>query len=154
MATLNGKVILFGGFRAGTGGIDLGDTWSFDGTGWTQLTITGPSARRLFGMATLNGKIILFGGVSGGGSYLGDTWAFDGATWSELNVSGAPSPSRRGQFSMTTVRDRILLFGGRVPLTGQDSMAVGDTWTFDGAVWTMVSTTGPSARDLAAMGTL
>ena len=52
MAALDSRVFLFGGYTyvtADAGSDDvalLGDTWSFDGTTWTQLTSSAaPSAR-------------------------------------------------------------------------------------------------------------
>jgi hypothetical protein len=42
MATLGSDIFLFGGHASQT---DLADTWKFDGTNWTLLSATGPSAR-------------------------------------------------------------------------------------------------------------
>ena len=102
----NDKVVLFGGE------IDanhfLADTWVFDGTSWTQLNITGPSARFHPAMATLpggelgHGSIVLYGGgsvIGQGDPLLGDTWTFDGATWTHASDTG---PSPRNSFEMTT----------------------------------------------------
>ena len=41
------------------------------------------------------------------------------------------------------IRERVVLLGG-VPITG----AIADTWEWDGAEWTQVADTGPSARAL------
>jgi hypothetical protein len=38
MATLGNKVVLFGGTSQGSGA--LNDTWTFDGTSWTQLPVS------------------------------------------------------------------------------------------------------------------
>jgi len=51
VATLGGKVVLFGG-NAG-GGAPLDDTWTFDGTRWLRAPASGPSARWDHGMAPL-----------------------------------------------------------------------------------------------------
>jgi hypothetical protein len=42
MATLNGKIVMFGGNDA-DGCFD--DTWIFDGASWSLLSVTGPSNR-------------------------------------------------------------------------------------------------------------
>jgi hypothetical protein len=42
-ATLNGNVVLFGG-ADGSGGLS-GETWLWNGAGWTQATVSGPQAR-------------------------------------------------------------------------------------------------------------
>ncbi len=49
MATLGGQVVLFGGY----GGNYLNDTWTFDGSSWTQVTGSGPSARVEASMASI-----------------------------------------------------------------------------------------------------
>jgi hypothetical protein len=84
-------------FGGGTTAGWLGDTWTWDGTSWTKLNVTGPSPRQT-SLATLNGKILLFGGYDG--TVLADTWQWDGASWTQLNVSGPParySPAMAGQ---------------------------------------------------------
>lgn len=56
MATLGNKVVLFGGYNStGPGGsVNLSDTWTFDGTTWTQVSAAGPPAARYsHAMATL-----------------------------------------------------------------------------------------------------
>jgi N-acetylneuraminic acid mutarotase len=49
IATVDGAVILFGGYGLQTttseGDTTLSDTWSWDGSMWTNLSIAGPSAR-------------------------------------------------------------------------------------------------------------
>jgi hypothetical protein len=50
---------------------------------------------------------------------------------------------------MATLRGQIVLFGG-IGAGG----ALDDTWTFDGAQWTQVTTPGPSAREGHAMATI
>ncbi len=105
MATLGSKVYLFGGYNyvtddAGTPHVvPLGDTWSFDGATWNQITITvAPSARYDHAMAQLNGQIILFGGENTTtniapslASYSNETWAFDGSHWTLLSPSNSPA---------------------------------------------------------------
>ena len=59
MVTLGSKVVMFGGYDAGT---TFSDTWTFDGTAWTEQSIaTPPRARYLHAMATLGGKVVMFG---------------------------------------------------------------------------------------------
>ena len=69
----SGEVVLFGGY--GGGPLPLGDTWTWDGTTWTQEhPATSPSARIGMGMAydQARGEVVLFGGYFNG--FLGDTW--------------------------------------------------------------------------------
>jgi hypothetical protein len=101
---------MFGGTG---GGAPPSDTWTFDGTTWTQLSGPGPSARLFPAMATLNGKVVLFGGQElATGHLLQETWTFDGTTRVNLNISGPPA---RTAHAMTTLNGRVFVFGGQTP---------------------------------------
>jgi hypothetical protein len=43
MTPVHGKLVLFGGIN--NSNTNLGDTWTFDGSTWTQLAVAGPPAR-------------------------------------------------------------------------------------------------------------
>ena len=107
MATLGGKVILFGGYD---GTAVVGDTWIYDGTTWTQSAATGPSARSDAAMATLGAKVVLFGGDDTTTAALDDTWTFDGTAWTEVTIA-TPPPVRDG-FAMASLGSTLVLFGG------------------------------------------
>jgi hypothetical protein len=47
MATLNGKIVLFGGYNWQTRQ-NFGETWTWDGTRWTLAATSGPAARSEF----------------------------------------------------------------------------------------------------------
>jgi hypothetical protein len=98
MATLNGKIVLFGGVNEDGSFPPTYDpaTWVWDGAAWTKLDIPGPSGRTAVAMATFGGKIVLFGGYALGTSF-GDTWEFDGAAWTQRQVAG---PSARSSAVM------------------------------------------------------
>ena len=68
LATLNGKVLLFGGCESCGGSFGLmGDTWEWDGQSWTELhPAQSPPARFGAVAGTVAGKIVLFGGESYG----------------------------------------------------------------------------------------
>jgi hypothetical protein len=93
MAALGGKVYLFGGEQDANH--ILNDTWAWDGTAWTQVTVASPPPARFHaGMTTFQGKIVMFGGASAvpsGPGFYGDTWTFDGTTWTQVATTG-PSP--------------------------------------------------------------
>ena len=91
-----GTLILFGG-EAPTTGIFVGphnDTWTWDGTGWTQRQSACATPSR--GTYTFAGQmaydsalnvVVLNGGYNGQTPrMLGDTWTWDGTTWT-------PAPS-------------------------------------------------------------
>jgi hypothetical protein len=79
----NGDITLFGGDDKRSA---LGDTWSWDGAGWTQRTpLHAPSSRDVAGMTYDGGSgmVVVFGGAGQDPDpyWLGDTWTWDGATW-------------------------------------------------------------------------
>jgi hypothetical protein len=64
---------LFGG---GYGGAFFADTWYENGTTWSKLPGSGPSARGYVGMTfdAKRGKVVLFGGLDSNYVNQGDTW--------------------------------------------------------------------------------
>lgn len=124
------RTVLFGGTPSGCPGCvtDLGNTWEWDGSSWTQVATTGPSARSASAMSydSTRQRVVLFGGeytTYGAGlpGYLGDTWQWDGTTWVQASTTG-PSP-RITQIAYDTQRKRVVLFGGADYQTQFD-----DTW--------------------------
>jgi hypothetical protein len=93
MAALGNEVVLFGGESAR--GDDLNDTWAFNGTSWTRLSVSNPPPPRSNGvMATLGHEVVLFGGYDNG-RFLPDTWTFDGTRWTRVTAANSP-PARQG----------------------------------------------------------
>ncbi len=134
------RVVLLGGFPV-TG--STADTWEWDGAEWTQVADTGPGARALNGSHTTPCASRSSCSVdSDNANLLGDTWAWDGTDWTQIADTG---PEARATHAMTfdVAAQRVLLFGGLgAPPAGA---ALGDTWAWDGAVWTEVAHFGPPA---------
>ena len=136
-----GKVVMFGGWNPAVGGAaKLHDTWTWDGSNWTQVfTATEPSKR---GSAVMeydvnSRKLIMFGGDIG--SSTNETWAFDGTDWSMLTSgSGAATPAAREatQMARDQATGTLVLFGGEEPQGDRFVGAANDTWTWDGSRWT------------------
>jgi len=138
MAAFNGTVVLFGGqdlLQTLPGESYRDDTWVWNGTTWTQLTLTPrPPARSKAGLAQAGNRLILFGGEKST-TALGDTWAFDGSAWTRL--TGITTPPAMHSPAMTSLGGKALLFGGttgKIPLYESDQ-----TWEFDGTQWVNVS---------------
>ena len=108
-----GQVLLFGGLR---GGLGLGDSWTWNGSTWTQVTGSGPVARSGADMAadTATGQLVLFGGL-GNSSFPNDTWNY-GPVETPTATSLAAAPSTVG-------------FGAPVTLTASLAPATGPTGT-------------------------
>ena len=81
-----GVVVLYGGDGVKTqpesGFRALDDTWTWDGTRWTEVGTTGPGARFMHAMAydAARGRIVLYGGGTGDASF-DDTWEWEGGRW-------------------------------------------------------------------------
>jgi uncharacterized protein (TIGR03437 family) len=137
--TTHGQVVLFGG---NTDSSNLGDTWLWDGTNWTQVTPqNSPPARCYHEMAydSAHDQVVLFGGgtsdlLSMNTGLLNDTWLWDGSNWTQ----GTPqnSPPARNRFGMTfdAGHAQAVLFGGRNATGGFWD----DTWT-----WSVSAVTTP-----------
>lgn len=111
-----GNVVLFGG----GGSTDrpctaaqFGDTWTYNGTTWTQQSPTvSPSARQGAVMANdpATGELVVFGGgslVGGAGCHgveFNDTWRYDGASWSQRAPSINPTVREAARWRTTSKR--------------------------------------------------
>jgi hypothetical protein len=145
MATLNDTVVLFGGSSgdwAIPGSPLLGDTWSWNGTSWTQLVVEGPSPRAGAAMATFDGSDVLFGGMDESGNILGDTWTWDGTTWTQMDVTGPRTALDLTKLPNLVARldDTVVLFAGYV----QDNGPLSATWTWNGNSWTLIQGAQPN----------
>ena len=147
------RVILFGG-QSDLNWSATADTWSWDGSNWTQLSpATAPPAREGGTMEYLPsiGKLVLFGGSNSGRTDdLSDTWTFNGSNWAQISPSTVP-PKRDGAgMTFDGARGNLVMFGGNTcgapPCTAFTE--IGDTWVFDGANWTQKNPIGaPGPRD-------
>jgi Kelch motif protein len=153
MAALNDNVILFGGiteaYDPDSGfevGMDVDDTWAWNGEIWIRRLTSGPIARAGAGMATLGDNVILFGGTTDS-AYLGDTWAWDGSSWMRLEVNG-PDPGQG--MAMATFDGTVVLIGGYLGSFDECNCGT-DTWIWNGSQWMRLDVPGPTARAYAAM---
>lgn len=146
-----GNIVLFGGMDAS--GQCLNDTWTWDGTDWTQqFPPVSPSPRRFdaHGMAydSAASLAVIFGGITTGNIYFGDTWTWNGIdkTWSQQFPATSPS-ARRTTLAFDRNSNTMVLFGGDNGATYYN-----DTWTWDGINWTQQSSTySPPPRTMGAM---
>ncbi|HLF06564.1 MAG TPA: kelch repeat-containing protein, partial [Thermoplasmata archaeon] len=127
-----GEGLLFGGCAGLCNSANtLNDTWTFDGNGWVNRSLTmlppvAPGKRGYLRMAyaEVSATTILYGGYSGG-SYLGDTWSYDRSLnrWTKLTPGGAvPTTTAGHTMSYDAASGRVLANGGYFPL---------GTWEFD-----------------------
>jgi hypothetical protein len=149
MAYDGSHVVLFGGCcDHSNNNHNWNDTWTWDGTTWTQQSATGPSARIGGAMAYDGSHVVLFGGEDTSQNRLNDTWTWDGTTWTQQNPASSPSARLWSAMAYDSAHTQVVLFGG------QSDARVNDTWAWDGMTknWTQKSpATSPGARYLATM---
>jgi hypothetical protein len=140
-------VVLVGGRNADDAGrMDLGDAWEWNGTGWTQLSLTGgPGATRSFGLAYDGSRrtLVLAASFSPGEVF---DWS-GGSAWAQESA-GDTSLDAQNAFGFAFDGTQTVLFGGRVSDGGNG----GQTWGWNGQTWTSLSpSSSPSARAALAM---
>lgn len=113
-----GRTVLFGGIDPQIGGVDT--TWSYDGTDWTVVPVSGPKPAPRSGAKlaydNVRGVCVLVGGADPmTGSPMGDTWEFDGTSWT-LVPSTVPA-TWQPMLTFIPTRRQMLLYGGMNPST-------------------------------------
>jgi hypothetical protein len=153
-----GNVVLFGGCSVtGPPCTFLNDTWTWDGTTWTQqFPPISPSARvTSIAYDGATKTAVLFGGTGKDGS-LADTWTWDGVamTWTQHNPPARPS-ARQAPLAYDRNTQTVVLFGGgncAFDVPGSGGSAYGDTWTWNGTTWAQqFPSSAPSARSFFSM---
>jgi hypothetical protein len=146
--------VLFGGTNSS--GSDLNDTWTWNGTSWTQMSpSTSPSVRDSAMMAydASLGKIVLFGGIYNGTS-LNDTWTWNGSKWTQLSPSTSPEPLEGAGMDYDASTGTVILFGGKDYSSWNIIDISSKTWSFNGTTWTQLTpSTHPSARSRVSLVT-
>lgn len=121
-------------------------TWTFADGQWSQLNISGPTARVEASLAwdPALGELVLFGGNGRLGA-ISDTWTFVHGAWSQFSGS-EPTARNCAALAYVPAAGGLVLFGGLVGAAG--SSFGSDTWLFNGR-WTQLYVTGPTARACA-----
>ena len=146
-----GSTVLFGGSADN-------DTWTWNGSTWTQqFPTTSPPARTDASMAydASIGNIVLFGGQSNGTSgppLLDDTWVWSGTDWVQQFPIASP-PARSGaSMAYDATTGALVLFGGISATPLYRYFTDNDTWTWSGTTWIEAEpVTSPPARVWASM---
>ena len=87
---------------------------------------------------------ILFGGEGEIVRFRDETWEWNGERWRQRFPARYPSLRSGHAMCYDSTRDKIVLFGG---YGGTPSGNLADTWEWDGATWTQITTTtAPSPR--------
>ena len=120
--------------------LDDGQTWTWNGSRWTQLhPSTSPPPRSQGAMAydSATREVVLFGGETPNGSgYLGDTWTWDGANWTQRSQNSPPPAESCASIADDPATGQPVLFGG-INFSNQsfDYGYSKQTWVWDGNAW-------------------
>jgi len=121
--------------------------WTFDGTTWSQVALTGSFPEEGAAMAPLDGTLVLFGGGTGEDDagncpfFSSETWTWDGTSWREVSTQG---PGRWFDGTMSALGPNLLLVGGLVAdETNCSSSPLVGTWIWDGTAWAQLQVDGP-----------
>ncbi len=119
-----GVTLLFGGSQDGLH--EMADTWTWNGTAWTQMMSSVPNGGRLGHSMTydsVRGVTVLFGGEVMGQA-VNDVWEWDGSRWAVITPAGQLPSARTGAaLAYDPGREVVVLAGG---LSQQG--VVSDTW--------------------------
>jgi hypothetical protein len=143
------KIVYFGGYDVN--GVYLNQTWTFDGTAWTQVKKNPAPSRSLTSMwyDPILKKTVLYGGLGRLTSTdrltrYSDMWSFDGTGWTEIKPTTTPGMRYGAQVAVDPNTGHTILFGGiRVDIdaaNNQVQVYANDTWEWDGAAWTKLTT--------------
>jgi sugar lactone lactonase YvrE len=133
------QLLLFGGNKLPTGAPDA-DTWSWNGTTWTQLhPATSPEQRSDAAMYydPAVSQLVLFGGADEE-TLLGDTWTWTGTTWTKRTPATTPGARIAPAMAYDTNTQQLLLQGGETAAGVQS-----DVWTWNGTTWAKQTPASP-----------
>jgi hypothetical protein len=118
--------VMFGGVQGAT---RFGDTWTYDGSTWTQQMVSGPSprARHTLAYDAQRQVVVLFGGMTAS-AWSNETWEWNGVAWTQRTPAASP-PALASPASAP-----FPPLGGIVVL-GSDSGGAPRFWRWDGISW-------------------
>jgi hypothetical protein len=112
------NVMLYGGSGSSSTAGVFQDTWTWNGTAWTQQTpVVSPFGRYKAEAAYLAGsgsseQVVMFGGENLG-AMLNETWVWNGSTLAWVQTFPVTSPAARVGHAMAASGTQIIMFGGR-----------------------------------------
>lgn len=152
------RTVLFGGADESR---VLHDTRAWDASRrtWRLITNTGPGPRTFPAMAydharrevvLFGGNRVLFGSDANPPEFLADTWVLERNEWK--NRMGLQPPARaEAAVAYDSRRQVVVLFGGYTRDRTGSAIRLGDTWEWNGTIWSKKAMTGPSPRNGAVM---
>lgn len=149
------QIVLYGGQSATPSGgvLDLlSDTWTWDGTDWTQRApVKSPPPTIFLPMAYDAGTQTVIAVRDNDPTPSTSTWKWDGTNWVTLTTMGHPSwPKQGAGIAYSSDSSAIVLFG---TVYGLGVTTDPKTWTFKSNTWTphAASSSGPKPRSSPSM---
>ena len=156
---VNDTMVCFNGqFYNGSGSEDVNETWTFNGTSWTDRTATAnqPTFRKDYALSTgPDGYVYLYGGYSGSTDYFG-VYRWTGSAWVNVIADDTTShPTANGKMFMARDVNNNEMLLARGAYYDSSYIEVYETWSFASNTWTnknpAISPTFP--RDQSQMST-
>lgn len=153
---VTGNVLMFGGDTGAFPSPASNQTWSYNGSTWTQLTPTASPTGKI-GIQLVHdsnrGVFVMFGSLNTsafGGASVNQTWEFDGTTWTQVFPTTTPGGLGLYGACFDSVRNKVVLYGGVA--NSMFPIAANGTWEFNGTNWAQVTTVGtPGPLERPAM---
>ncbi|MDF1799565.1 MAG: kelch repeat-containing protein [Planctomycetota bacterium] len=128
----SGNVLMFGGVDAS--GTHLNDTWTFDGSAWTQQTPSGPVPapriqHALVERADIFDVVLCCGQDTATGTVFDDTWTWSSGSWTLVPTATKPVSRVAMDAAYDLQRGRVVIPSGSPGPTG--SISEFDTATSD-----------------------
>ena len=145
------EAVLYGGWNGNASfPPNLSDTWTWDGSNWTQrFPQQNPGVREdhLMVYDEARKQTVLFGGLqwSYGFTQFNDTWTWDGLNWTKQNPATSPPPIRFDTITYDPQTQMVLLYG-------IGDLNANEIWGWNGSTWTKLSANvEPPPRSLSAI---
>jgi uncharacterized protein (TIGR03437 family) len=143
------QVVLFGGIyksitTVGAAPTPGNDTWTWDGSNWTQQSpANSPDARYDHAMTyDPSYGIVLYGGYNEFNVFLHDLWIWNGSAWTNVTPAVGPPARSSPAIAYDSAHRQVVLFGGQ-----SATSLLNDTWLWNGFNWTQASPkTSPPGR--------
>ncbi len=154
--SVHAQIVLFGGqLDDGAHYGAYSDTWTWDGSNWTQQSpANSPPRRRYPAMASepTRGLAVLFGGLyltdppgDFVGTALSDTWIWDGSNWKQQSPAHIPQARAGHAMSYSSTGQAVMFGGGGIYVDQLWS----DTW-----VWTQFISLSPGILNFGFNGSV
>jgi len=129
-------------------GASPGETWTFDGTTWTQReSLTNTTGGVDFSSMTYDPayrQVMTYGGfdVSNGNAVLTNPWSWNGSSWQQVTLSSSPTARVLAASTYDASTGQLVLFGG-----SKSDSYLSDTWVISTGGSSLVTPNRRSGAD-------